>query len=618
MIGRKLSNFHINERIGEGGMGTVYLATDLHLNRTVAIKMLHPFLVSNPESFKRFRNEAHLSARISHPNVATLFNFQASGDTHFIVMEFVNGRALDDVLKLQGRLPEQEAAKIILQVLEGLGAAHDLGIMHRDLKPGNIMITNRGFVKLMDFGIARLENTERMTRQNSVIGTLEYLSPELVKGGAPSKASDLYAVGVMFYEMLTGKSLFAGDSEAAVMYQIAHERINVQIPGANRKLVKIIKKLTHKDVAKRYQSTQEVIHDLEQLFQGGKVNTLLMSEKLEQASSESGVKAALPVSFTLPTRDQLPTIKLPFDLDLRILAGAAAVCLLILFIGRGSAVDPTKEPDVTEPTSELTDGMEEARTNEEYLADLSPQSPTTLGQTQAGTIEFIERFDQEPTTPKQEEKRGQEKAKEQPKKSTPQKSTPSPTKKEPQASTKTKKVAQTIVPQEQKIPESKETMAQTKTRTSPSEKAVPATPQSPEVKSFTPSQRKGGGETVKIRIPDLFLSASFTETVSSEKNHEGESIYLSTSSDVYQGDHLIIPRGAKVKAVVKKVRKAEGRKRAFLAINLQSVQAINGEWLTISYPEYSNLSKTLVEFKRGSQLNRIKLKSTNLTLNKSF
>ena len=198
MIGRKLSNFHINERIGEGGMGTVYKATDLHLNRTVAIKMLHPFLVSNPDSFKRFRNEAHLSARISHPNVATLFNFQAADDTHFIIMEFVNGQALDDMLKLQGRLPETEAAKIILQVLEGLGAAHELGIMHRDLKPGNIMITHRGFVKLMDFGIARLENTERMTRQNSVIGTLEYLSPELVKGGAPSKASDLYAVGVMF------------------------------------------------------------------------------------------------------------------------------------------------------------------------------------------------------------------------------------------------------------------------------------------------------------------------------------------------------------------------------------------------------------------------------------
>ena len=116
----------------------------------------------------------------------------------------------------------------------------------------------------------------------------------------------------------------------------------------------------------------------------------------------------------------------------------------------------------------------------------------------------------------------------------------------------------------------------------------------------------------------MFLSATFTETVSSEKNYEGQSVYLSTSTDIYQGDHLIIPRGAKVKATVKKVRRAQGKKRAFLAINLQSVQAINGQWLTISYPEYSNLSKDLVEFKRGSQLNRIKLKSTNITLNKSF
>ena len=116
----------------------------------------------------------------------------------------------------------------------------------------------------------------------------------------------------------------------------------------------------------------------------------------------------------------------------------------------------------------------------------------------------------------------------------------------------------------------------------------------------------------------MFLSAAFAQTVSSEKNYEGQQIYLNTTSDIFQGDHLIIPRGAKVKAMVKKVRKAQGKKRAFLAIDLQSVQAINGQWLTISYPEYSNLSKNLVEFKRGSQLNRIKLKSTNITLNKSF
>jgi len=617
MIGRKLSNFQINERIGEGGMGTVYKATDLHLNRTVAIKMLHPFLVSNPDSFKRFRNEAHLSARISHPNVATLFNFQASEGTHFIIMEYVKGQALEDVLKLQERLSEQEAAKIILQVLEGLGAAHELGIMHRDLKPGNIMITHRGFVKLMDFGIARLENTERMTRQNSVIGTLEYLSPELVKGGAPSKASDLYAVGVMFYEMLTGKSLFTGETEAAVMYQIAHERANVQIPGVSRKLVQIIKKLTHKDVNKRYQSTQEVIVDLEQLFQGGKVNTKLMSGKLEHKPSESGSRMALPVQLKLPSTDSLKTLKLPFDLDLRILAGAFVLCLLILLLGRRSSSGPVDDPQMTEldePASTIEEGEQAT-----FLADLVPVSSSQLSEPSSNTIEFIDRFDDEPVTPeKKEEKSSRKSSTDKSKNRTTRKTTNTPTKKNERSAVKTEKAKETLVTKEEESRQKDEQAVGRTTTEKSDDKVIPEPPVAPEIKPPLNTNRRSTGEKVKIRIPDMFLSASFIETVSSEKNHEGQSIYLSTSHDIYQGDHLIIPRGAKVKAQVKKVRRAEGKKRAFLAINLISVQAINGDWLSINYPEYSNLSKTIVEFKRGSQLNKIKLKSTNITLNKSF
>lgn len=617
MIGRKLSNFHINERIGEGGMGTVYQATDLHLNRTVAIKMLHPFLVSNPDSFKRFRNEAHLSARISHPNVATLFNFQASGDTHFIVMEYVNGQALDDILKVQGRLPEQEAAKIILQVLEGLGAAHELGIMHRDLKPGNIMITKRGFVKLMDFGIARLENTERMTRQNSVIGTLEYLAPELVKGGAPSKASDLYAVGVMLYEMLAGQSLFAGESEAAVMYQIAHERAHIQIPGVSRKFVKIIKKLTHKDLKKRYQSTQQVILDLEQLFQGGKVNTQLMGEKLEQKTSDSSSRLVLPVPLKLPSAAQLTSLTLPFEFELRILAGALVVCLLILLIGKVQSADPAEEGDTTEVTQRLSNGLPED--NQEFLSDLRPVRATQRNQATPSEIQFIERFEEEPTAPKKEENNRRKETTDKPKQKSSKKSTGTPLKKNRSTTLKTERPTETPIAKEaESKPENEDFTAAPTKESKPTHKIVAEPPRSPEVDPTVPSHRRATAEAVKIRIPDMFLSATFTETVSSEKNYEGQTIYLNTSQDIYQAEHLIIPRGAKVRALVKKVRRAEGRKRAFLAINLVSVQAINGDWLTISYPEYSNLSKTVVEFKRGSQLNRIKLKSTNITLTKSF
>ncbi|MEM7514379.1 MAG: serine/threonine-protein kinase, partial [Bacteroidota bacterium] len=313
MIGRKLSNFQINERLGEGGMGTVYRATDLTLNRAVAIKMLHPFLVNNPDSFKRFQNEAHLSARISHPNVATLFDFQNHENNHFIVMEYVKGKGLDDVLKLQEKLSESETVKIAIQVLEGLGAAHELGIMHRDLKPGNIMITQRGFVKLMDFGIARLEHSERMTRQNSVIGTLEYLSPELVKGGVPSQASDLYALGVMLHEMVTGQTVFNASSEASLMYQIAHKQPSFQLAGVDRRLAQVIKKLTHKQPTKRYKDTQEVIRELEKIHPAGKVNPLLISQKV--SPEKVGSIPAFNLSSVLDklTLPSLGQVKLPFD-----------------------------------------------------------------------------------------------------------------------------------------------------------------------------------------------------------------------------------------------------------------------------------------------------------------
>lgn len=605
MIGRKLSHFHINERIGEGGMGTVYKATDMSLKRTVAIKMLHPNLVNNPDSFKRFQNEAHLSARISHPNVATLFDFQESDNSHFIVMEYVKGKAMDDVLKLQEHISDHESVKIILQVLEGLGAAHDLGIMHRDLKPGNIMITQRGFVKLMDFGIARLENTERMTRQNSVIGTLDYLSPELIKGAAPSKASDLYAVGVMLYEMLSGQTLHAGDSEAALMYQIAHKQPSIKLEGHDKRLVQVIKKLTHKQPAKRYQSTQEVIRDLERIHAGGKVNTLLLEKKLIPEKKQPNLGVSLPVKLTMPRLPDVSEIKVPFDIDLRILAGAVLVCLLILMIGLWGSSDSHEiaaGPEIAD-VGELTDPEE----NEVNPTRDFPVNPLPDPRQGGGEIEFIERFDE---------------------------TTPSPVQQETKSRTGTTK-QKTPEKQEQKSGNLK-SGGKTNLVEDVSEKAPPSNPaqqDKPEVvkeqvtetiKPTKPEERntdeksqetnRNDSRPVKVRIPDMYLSASLSEFVSTEKNREGQTVYLHTSHAIYQGDHLIIRKGAKVRAIVKKLRRAEGRKKAFLAIQLLSVQAVNGDWLTISYPEYSNLSKTTVEFSQGLRLDKIKLKSTNITL----
>lgn len=607
MIGRKLSNYHINERIGEGGMGTVYKATDVNLKRTVAVKMLHPFLVSNGDSLKRFQNEAHLSARISHPNVATLLDFKASDQSHFIVMEYVNGRALDDVLKIQNRLPEKEAVKIIIQVLEGLGAAHELGILHRDLKPGNIMITQRGFVKLMDFGIARLENTERMTRQNSVIGTLEYLSPELVKGGNPSKAADLYAVGVMLHEMLSGQSLYAGDSEASLMYQIAHKAPQLQLKGVNKQLVQVIKKLTQKQAHKRYTSTTAVIEALEKIYSAGRINTALLDQKKLIAPQGEQKATALPFKINWPAF-KLPTaINLPFDIDFRILAGALVACLLILMIGRMAGADETQasHDDTLSEQEELPSATDMEGTNSsESLA----QGGLPIAPNSENKIQFIERFEEKeiPVSTPEKEKATSRKTK---KKASPPQTTKDRTKKAPaQAEARTTTYPTAEEPAENKAAESIEAPIQSGSSLA-SEEA-----KSSQIEEIVETPARPTKQ-VTVRIPDMFVSASFANTVSTTQNRQGQIIYLKTSQPIYQGEHLIIPRGAPLQAEIKKLRPAQGKKKAFMAIELKAVQAINGDWLTVTYPEYSNISKTLVAFQKGSQLSKIKIKSTNITLN---
>lgn len=561
MIGRKLSNFHINERIGEGGMGTVYKATDLHLKRTVAVKMLHPFLVNNPDSFKRFQNEAHLSARISHPNVATLFNFQEVDKSHFIVMEYVEGKALDDVLKLQGEIPEEEAVKIGIQVLEGLGAAHELGIMHRDLKPGNIMITQRGFVKLMDFGIARLENTERMTRQNSVIGTLEYLAPELVTGGAPSKSSDLYAVGVMLYEMLSGKSLYAGDSEAALMYNIAHKSPNFNLQGHNRKLVQIIKKLTHKQPGKRYQSTDEAVKELESIHRNGKIDTRLLSQKIEK--KESKKSPAIP--FALPKANisfsKLKNTKLPFDIDLRILAGAALLCLFILMMGIFGGNDSGKES--FDPGQQANNDNPSLIDNGKGNDSRQLSSNTVLPQQVAPQeIEFIEKFDDTPIVREETKSgNGQKSLRKDLREKENNKSS------ENRSGSETKETnTREVEKRPDRIVEEPEEKLVEKTKKEESIEEEPITPTPPKEearKVVKESKYKG---SVKVRIPDMYLAASFAETVSTETHSSGQTVYLRTISPIYQGDHLIIPKGARVRAEIKKLRRSQGKKKAFLPL----------------------------------------------------
>ncbi len=217
MIGQTVGNYKIEEKLGEGGMGAVYKGVDTMLDREVAIKALRPELASQTAVVERFRLEAVTLAKLNHPNIASLYSLFRQGEELYMVLEFVRGATLDTILQKRGALPADEAIPVFCQVLDGINHAHEYGIVHRDIKPANMMLTENGKLKVLDFGIARLLGSARMTRAGNIIGTLEYMAPEQVKGQETDARSDIYALGMMLYEVLTGKIPFETENEFELM-----------------------------------------------------------------------------------------------------------------------------------------------------------------------------------------------------------------------------------------------------------------------------------------------------------------------------------------------------------------------------------------------------------------
>ncbi len=265
MIGKTISHYHIIGQIGSGGMGVVYKAEDTKLKRTVALKFLPPELTRDPEAKARFIREAQAASTLDHPNICTIHEIDETPEGQlFIVMACYEGKTLKEKIKDEG-LRIKEAVDITIQIAQGLEKAHEKGIIHRDIKPANIFITADGNVKILDFGLAKLAGQAQLTKDASTLGTVAYMSPEQISGENIDQRTDIWSLGVVLYEMLTGRSPFKGDYEQAIIYSILNEEpdsissIRSDFPA---ELELVIQKAMHKDSMKRYRNVNELLIDL--------------------------------------------------------------------------------------------------------------------------------------------------------------------------------------------------------------------------------------------------------------------------------------------------------------------------------------------------------------------
>jgi serine/threonine-protein kinase len=259
--------YEVGDPIGQGGMAEVFRGRDTRLGRDVAVKILRPELAGDPTFLARFRREAQASASLNHPNIVSVYDTGDESGTPFIVMEFVEGRTLRDVLRTQGRMLPQRALEIVADVCAALEHAHQQGIVHRDIKPGNVMLNQQGTVKVMDFGIARAisGSSSTMTQTAAVIGTAQYLSPEQARGEHVDARSDVYSTGCLLYELLTHQPPFTGDSPVAVAYQHVLEDPTLPStlnPDVEPAVESVVMKAMAKNPGNRYQTAAEMRDDV--------------------------------------------------------------------------------------------------------------------------------------------------------------------------------------------------------------------------------------------------------------------------------------------------------------------------------------------------------------------
>jgi eukaryotic-like serine/threonine-protein kinase len=408
-----LDRYEVGRLLGAGGMAEVFEGRDRLLARRVAIKVLQAQIARDPSFLIRFKREAQAAASLSHPNIVAVYDTGSEDGTHFIVMEYVDGRTLKEVIRAEGRIYPERAAEICQDVCSALVAAHARGLIHRDIKPANVMLTPDGKVKVMDFGIARATTSETITQTAAVVGTAQYISPEQAQGQTVDYRSDLYSLGCCLYEMLTGTVPFTGATPVAIAYRHVREdptpprQLNPDIPAP---LEAICLKAMAKLPDNRYQTAAEFQDDLERFRTGQPVlATPLLDPAATTQAIPRGTGGADPTAMLGGTvaADQTAGYAEPYEEERRTSVGWIVVSLLALvavglaafFItraltGRDTGTTPTTlpsttvaqttattQPETTTTREETTTTREETTTTREETTTTREETTTTREQT---------------------------------------------------------------------------------------------------------------------------------------------------------------------------------------------------------------------------------------------
>src|SRR4051812_37559005 len=351
--------YRMIRRIGSGGMARVFLAEDVDLHRDVAIKILHDRYSEDAQFVERFAREARAAAGLNHPNIVAVYDRGQADGSYYIAMEYLDGETLKDVIIREGRLPERRAIDITLQLLAALRFAHRREVIHRDVKPHNVMVLRDGRVKVADFGIARAGDSE-MTEAGSIVGTAQYLSPEQARGQHVGPESDLYSVGVVLYEMLTARVPFTGDPAAPTAMNHVQETPAPPrqiVPSIPAELEAVVQRAMAKDPARRYHSADEMGMDLDRVRKGLGVTqaTASMAATEYAAAGRTMVAPPPPTSGSYPATQAPPPPRRTWPwivvlVLLAAIAGLAAYLFLNLGDSGGNGETTTTAAQVTMPS----------------------------------------------------------------------------------------------------------------------------------------------------------------------------------------------------------------------------------------------------------------------------